>query len=308
LSGPITGVTGGSYYVIQSDSGTLSLTGGFALDHTLVLQGNGNGSITGGITTAGTGGVTVAGAGAWTIGGTNTYTGATSVQSGTLIVSGSLSGSSAVTVGNSASLTTSAILAGGGQVGGVTLGAAAGNTGAEVEPADGVTEDVGAGTTLTTSAFSILASSTSTLALQVGRSDGVDQVSASGDSSDKINATAVSLNSTGNLSLSLETGYTPAAGDVLYLIISGAAPTGTFATVNGSAIAGNQFTFDGDTWEIGYNVTSGGVFSGGDDVAIEELAAVPEPGTWASLLGGVGMLIIWQRRRSRGLGDVIAPP
>jgi len=228
-----------------------------------------------------------------------TYTAATNVYSGTLIVSGSLSGSSVVTVGNSASLATPANLAGGGLVGSVTLGAAVGNTGAEIEPADGVAEAVGAGTTLTTGAFSILTSSTSTLALQVGRGDGVDSVSLGGDSSDKINATSVSLNSSGNLSLSLETGYTPAIGDVLYLIISGAAPTGTFATVNGSAITSNRFTFDGDTWQIGYNVTSGGVFSGGDDVAIEALAAIPEPGTWAMMLAGLGMLGVWQRSRGQ---------
>ena len=220
-----------------------------------------------------------------------------------MIVSGSLSGSSAVTVGNSASLTTSAILAGGGQVGNVTLGAAAGNTGAEIDPSNGVAEAVGAGTTLTTGTFTIAASSGASLALQVGRSDGADQVSLGGDSSDKINVTSVSLNSSGKLSLSLESGYSLTVGDVLYLILSGAAPAGSFASVNGSAITSNDFTWDGYNWEIGYDVTSGGVFSGGDDVAIEALsiASIPEPGTWAMMLAGTGMLVLLQRARSRNL-------
>jgi autotransporter-associated beta strand protein len=266
----------------------------------LVIAGAGTYSYSGSIGSSG--GLTVSGGGTQTLSGSNGYAGATKVTGGTLIVSGSLSGSSAVTVGNSASLGASAILAGSGKVGNLTLGAAIGNTGAEVQPSDGVAEALGVGTTLTTGAFAILASSSSTLALQVGRSDGTDKVSLGGDSSDKINATSVSLNSSGKLSLSLESGYNITVGDVLYLIISSAAPTGTLASVvNGSAITSNDFTWDGYNWQIGYNVTSGGVFSGGDDVAIEALSvvAVPEPGTWAMLLGGTGMLIAIQRVRRR---------
>ena len=35
----------------------------------------------------------------------------------------------------------------------------------------------------------------------------------------------------------------------------------------------------------------------GDDVAL--LAEVPEPGTWAMMLAGMGMLVVLQRRRRR---------
>ncbi len=34
--------------------------------------------------------------------------------------------------------------------------------------------------------------------------------------------------------------------------------------------------------------------SGADDIEVE---VVPEPGTWAMMIGGVAMLVFWQRRR-----------
>jgi len=37
-------------------------------------------------------------------------------------------------------------------------------------------------------------------------------------------------------------------------------------------------------------VNNGGV----DDIDVE---VVPEPGTWAMMLGGLAMLIVWQRRK-----------
>ena len=40
----------------------------------------------------------------------------------------------------------------------------------------------------------------------------------------------------------------------------------------------------------------GGTFTGGNDVA---LYAIPEPGTWAMLLGGFGMLVIGRRMLRR---------
>ena len=61
------------------------------------------------------------------------------MKSGTLLVSGSISGSSAVTVGDAANLNTSAVLGGAGTVGSVTVGAAAGNTGATLNPHAGST-------------------------------------------------------------------------------------------------------------------------------------------------------------------------
>jgi autotransporter-associated beta strand protein len=249
--------------------------------------------------------LTKIGAGTLTLSANSTYTGATTVNAGTLLVSGSLSGSSPVTVGNSASLLTAAILAGNGKVGNVTVGAAAGNSAAEIEPSNGGTELLGSGTTLTTGVLTIGAGSDATVALQIGRSDAVSQSSGAGDSSDHILAGGSVLGSGGNLLISFQTGYSPTANDVLYLIINGAnSESGTFGTVNGVAIASNQFSYLGETWAISYNASDAlnefsSVTAGSDtDVAIE-LVSVPEPGTWAAVISGFGMLIVVQRMRRR---------
>ena len=51
-------------------------------------------------------------------------------------------------------------------------------------------------------------------------------------------------------------------------------------------------------FNISYTADStGNAFSGGNDIALQ---AVPEPSTWAMMLGGLGMLGFYQRsRRSR---------
>jgi hypothetical protein len=38
------------------------------------------------------------------------------------------------------------------------------------------------------------------------------------------------------------------------------------------------------------------VTDGGTEIEIE---VVPEPGTWAMMLGGLAMLVVWQRRKSK---------
>jgi hypothetical protein len=71
-----------------------------------------------------------------------------------------------------------------------------------------------------------------------------------------------------------------------------------------------SFAVGGYTWLINYDYngslgeTAAGVsatsfegITGGDEVAL--LAEVPEPGTWAMMLAGMGMLMVLQRRRRR---------
>lgn len=89
LSGSITTGVGGTYYTIQSDAGTLTLSNanaivGFTSAKTVNLQGSGNGSVTGAIT--GTGFLLAkSGNGKWRLTGPNSYTGGTTVIGGTLI-------------------------------------------------------------------------------------------------------------------------------------------------------------------------------------------------------------------------------
>ena len=88
-------ITLGGATTIGSDAGTLILSNtstiqGATAASNLTLTGSGNGSIAGIINggtggTAGAGTLTMNGSGAWTLSGTNTFTGGTTLNSGTLI-------------------------------------------------------------------------------------------------------------------------------------------------------------------------------------------------------------------------------
>jgi len=323
------GQGGGIFFANQSDGGTASVTangngyfdisglstagmnigsiagsGNFYLGgKTLTVGGNNlstvvSGAIQDGGNYGGSGGAIIkTGAGTLTLSGANTYTGATTVSGGTLRVNGSLYAAGTVTVGDPANLGAAAILAGDGTVGNVTMGAASGNTGAEVEPGDGVTEATGEGARLTVSSFTIGGASQAVLALQIGRTSPGNL--SSGDSSDRILTTgAVSLDSSANLVLSLQTGYTPAVGDIMYLIVGDSSNPNQFGYVNGVAISGGQFTLDGDKFDITNAASaSDGQFTGGFDEAVKAVSVVPEPSTWAMLAGGFGSLLLFRRRR-----------
>lgn len=106
LSALIEGQTGGSTYNIESQSGLLTLAGGFTLSggatgsaRVLQLQGTGDGIVSGEISN-GTGipSVNKQGSGTWTLSGPNTYSGATNVNGGTLVLAGTASNSSNRTV------------------------------------------------------------------------------------------------------------------------------------------------------------------------------------------------------------------
>jgi hypothetical protein len=85
--------------------------------------------------------------------------------------------------------------------------------------------------------------------------------------------------------------------DFIFVLINGGATpgniTGTFAqdsTITDSA--NDQFT-------ILYNVDASGNAGAGSDVDLQltSVGVVPEPGTWAILLSGMGMLIVFNRGR-----------
>ena len=80
-------LTLGSSSAVSSDSGTLVLSGGVTGTGDLTLKGAGTTTVSSAITT-GTGNVNVSGPGAVTLSGANTYTGTTTVNAGTLNLSG----------------------------------------------------------------------------------------------------------------------------------------------------------------------------------------------------------------------------
>jgi hypothetical protein len=83
------------------------------------------------------------------------------------------------------------------------------------------------------------------------------------------------------------------AGYIYTLINDETSATGD---INGEFEQGNSITdSNGNLYDILYNVNANDTGSG-SDVDLE-LVAVPEPGTWAMMLGGLGILIFWQRSR-----------
>jgi autotransporter-associated beta strand protein len=104
LGGPVTLAEDAAVSVAGDSTVHFSNPNAFAtlVDRTLTLQGGavttgGGGTISGSIS-LGTGGLTKDGEGRWTLAGANLYSGFTSVNNGTLLVSGSITGTSQVDV------------------------------------------------------------------------------------------------------------------------------------------------------------------------------------------------------------------
>jgi autotransporter-associated beta strand protein len=106
LTAQLQGQLGGSTYNIESQSGLLTLAGGFTLSggatgagRVLQLQGAGDGIVSGEISNgSGTPTVNKQGTGTWTLSGPNTYTGATNVNGGMLVLAGTATNGSNRTV------------------------------------------------------------------------------------------------------------------------------------------------------------------------------------------------------------------
>jgi autotransporter-associated beta strand protein len=239
--------------------------------------------------------VTKSGPGTWTIlSNGNSYTGATKVLAGTLIVSGSLSGTTAVsaTTGgilevdgsvNEADIiaVNGSVLRGNGLIGGATL------VSGTLSP--GYNSTLGTQVTGTmTSAASVSLDSNSVFAVRLG-------LAASGTDSDMLALTSGTA-TLGNaqLQLTLGSNFANAAVGTMYAIITDTAST---TDISGQFSQGGTITAGSDTFNILYNENATGTGSG-DDVVLD-LTSVPEPGTWASMLAGMGMLVAFQRMRRR---------
>jgi autotransporter-associated beta strand protein len=319
---------------IDSTIGTLAGTGGVITNNSstsaaVLYVGAGGATVTGSTTFAGViqdgssnnVSVNFQGNGATstriiTLSGNNTYSGATTIGAGTVIVTGSLSGTVSTTVTSGATLEVDglvntgaantmngpgATLQGTGMVGAITA------NGGAVSPGLTGADSVSSSGTLT-AAGAVNLSSTTNFNIRVGVSSTTDS-----DQLAVTNGASVGLNGTLNIALGAGLGALTSSGNpysLYYVILNGGTSTisGGFSnfTIGGNAAnvtsLGNgisQLSENGYTFDISYDGTSSSL-SGGDDVVLE-LTAVPEPETWAILLGGMGMLIAIQRARRRKL-------
>jgi autotransporter-associated beta strand protein len=268
------------------------------------------GAVTTSGTVTGSGNVSIAGPGSLSVS-TNAnlaYSGTTNV-SGTLIVlaSGALSGSlpntSAVNIAtggvidNDGTINSAATvnLNGGTLEGQGTVGSIVANSG---------TLAAGAGTTFydTVSAGALTAngnvtlSSPATFSITLG-------VALAGDFNYLATTGTASL--AGSLQLVLGSNFSDASGggylNMVDVILTDGALLGQFAQGNSITVYNSADSMY-DTFDILYNVdASGNLGDGGTDVGVEliSVGAIPEPGTWAMILSGAGMLFVAQRARRR---------
>lgn len=260
--------TGAVAYGTNAQTRGLVLTGTNTQNNTLaaLIGNNGSGVVS----------VTKNGSGKWTLTGSNTYTGTTTVNAGTLIINGN-QGSSAVVVNGGA-------LGGSGTVGALSI-----KTGGTLAPGNS------AGI-LNSGTFNLEGGGT--LAMEL---TGNTVTPIAGTNYDQVNVTgSVTLGGDLNLSLSL---YTHVPDSVVFLVNNDGSDlvSGVFANANFDA--NTIFTLGGLEWRINYNANSATTNAGnfgsalGNDIA---LLAVPEPGTVGMVgLGLVIGLYGFARRRSR---------
>ena len=230
--------------------------------------------------------LTKSGTGSLFLTGTSTYSGATTVNGGNLVVSGSLTATTGVTVASGATLQL---------VNGLV------NTTGLVSVADNGTLSITGGQ-----------SSVGSVALNDGA---VFQTTITNSSHAVLNTIGgVTINSSvEGVTLSINSnGYTPnytqgnlSASDKFVLILGNGTPVaGNFANAislfdpNYSQTLNEYTDGNGNVWAVFYNVigTTNLTPGTGNDVSV---VLIPEPSTWAMLLGGFGLLGFVQRLRRR---------
>ncbi|MBJ7394940.1 MAG: autotransporter-associated beta strand repeat-containing protein, partial [Akkermansiaceae bacterium] len=203
------------------------------------------------------------GLGTQTLGDTNTYSGATTVDAGKLVINGSIS-TSTTTVNSTGTL------AGSGTVGAVTV-----KDGGFIAPGNSP---------------GIL--NTGNITLEAGSSLGIEIDGATvGTQYDRLNVTG-SVSLAGLLSMTMSGSYAPANGTLFFILANDGADaiSGTFSN---ASVNGGTYTFGSQQFQISYaGDTATSSFTGGNDVVLQ---AVPEPASL--LLGAVAILTLLRRRR-----------
>ncbi|HEX4084684.1 MAG TPA: autotransporter-associated beta strand repeat-containing protein [Chthoniobacteraceae bacterium] len=281
-------------------------TGGFTLSgttgvvtRTITTSGTAPFTIGGKLSPGASTGVALAKAGSGTLilsaNSTSTFTGATTVLAGTLIVTGSISGG-AVTVGDPANPATVATLEGTGLVGPLTVGASASNTGANLDPGN----VAGAATGDLTAASLTFSGSAAGLDIQLGGTNSGNPVA--GANYNFVTTTGSLALNGANLSLALQSNFA-GSGDNLYFIIDntssqagGAASLGEFSYQGALLGQGAIFFVGQQEFAVSYdaNLASQAFAGTGNDVALE---AIPEGSSCNLALAGIAILCLLQTRK-----------
>ncbi len=288
---------GGSFDASGTSTGAVTYSGNMTASgttggQTLNLTGTGTGTAggtIGGTINNGTGSnvtsLTKSGTGLWTLSGANTYTGVTTITGGTLALSAAsnnIANSSSIIVGDTAAHS-SATLNVTGVTGGFTV-----NSGKTL---------AGHGTVVGNTTFasgSILSpgnsAGTTTFNGNLTLSSGTSLVFdlATTGTSDKVLLSSGNLLTLNNQSIT----------DFTFNLLSGYG-VGTYTLIDASAgsILGSLNSNPANLTEVlgGFNAT----LSLNSSNLILTVAVVPEPGTWAMMLGGLVMLVVIQRRRAK---------
>jgi autotransporter-associated beta strand protein len=312
---------------ITASGGTLNLGGNSFLRTGLVRFSGGtvsNGTITNNTTAfdaqsgnisailAGSAGLAKSSNGTLSLSGINTYTGATTISSGTLQLgdgnaTGSLSASSAITNNGTLSINrsnavtqgtdfSSAAMTGTGSFiqagsGTTTLNAANTYSGTTTVSAGtlalGSGGSIASGSVLTIAAgaiFDVTAKSSFTiinpLTIEVGETN-----------AGSLNAAGISLTYGDNLTLNITTS-TPLS---TYNLFGFGSETGTFASVSLSGAYSGALIGSGDVWSL---TSDGNIWTFTESTGVLAVSAVPEPGTWALVGVSLSALLLFRRRKN----------
>jgi autotransporter-associated beta strand protein len=274
FGGPITLSSDAAVSVASTATATYTNTDAFtsSADQTLTLQGDalttgGGGLITGAIS-LGNGGLIKAQGGKWTLVGLSTYFGTTIVSEGTLIVSGSISGTSQVEV--------SGTLGGGGSMTLGNGGSVAVLPGGKLSPGTStgaltITLSGGGGLDITNG---VIAANSQSLIFELGAPGASDKISLIGG--------PLSIGSGGlefdDFVLTAVSGFVPLAD---YVLFDGTMP------ILGTLGANLTGTVNGFTATIQ-------LADGGNDLVLH---VIPEPSVALAILGGTAMLLGLRRRQ-----------
>jgi autotransporter-associated beta strand protein len=273
--------TSGVWRLISS-GGISSSSGG-----TLTLSGTSNGQLDKSI--PGSGGLTKTGSGTWTLTASNGYTGATTVQQGTLALSssGTITSSSNLILGVS-----------GGTKGTLDVTAQA-TSFTQTKVSGNGTMNIGSGKTISIS--TTLAPGFS-LGVATGELDFTGNLSLA-------STTATTMELAGTVTAGTDYDYIKSTGSLAlagtlniaavgsydlnqpgtYNLFQAGSYSGDFSSVN---VGGIALTPTGSLWN---GVSGATTYQFNDTTGV--LTVVPEPGAWVSLLGGCGVLLGLRRRR-----------